>query len=360
MKNTPKHLVVLSAGAILYSPAAFAAPGISGEAVFELQLEHGARSDDADEKRTNMFGRVEVAPTVQLNDHFFIDGVAVVEPIQDGDPGEDTFFDNEGVFIEELKLNYEYEGFAVFAGKFNPGFGTAWDYGRGIWSEDFAEDYEVTEKIGAGAAFTMGDEHTGEHTLTASTFFADTSFLSESTGTTRGKTQKADGGVSNTEDFSSFAVSLDGEDVAGIEHLSYHLGYRQLAAGDADPAGTSDDKGYAASLNYMVPFSNDFQSDILLEYVAIRDLNGIGGDKADYYTASIVNTIAQDWNVTVGYTKRDLEMAGIPDANDYLLQLSGGYDFGNGLTLETGWKRTKVNEVDTDILGGLVRYTIEF
>ena len=121
-----------------------------------------------------------MAATLQFNENFYIDGVAVFENIQDREPNESNFFDNEGIFIEEIKLNYERGAWGAFAGKFNPGFGIAWDYGRGIWGEDFAEDYEITERLGFGASYTFDTETYGSHTLTASTFFADTTFQSGS------------------------------------------------------------------------------------------------------------------------------------------------------------------------------------
>jgi len=338
---------------------ASAQTGLSGEAVFEFQLERGSDSDDPGNERTNAFGRTEVAPTLTINEHFFVDGVAVFEPIQaPPPPGEDAFMDHEGVFAEEIKANYVNGPYHVFAGKFNPQFGTAWNWGRGIWSEDFAEGYEITEKIGFGGALTVGNERTGEHTLVGSTFFADTSFLSDSALTARGRTRKADGGASNTEDFSSFVTSLHGANVAGVENLSYHLAYRHLGAGDADLGGR-DEKGVAATVSYIIPFSDNLQSDALLEYAAINNVGG-SADDVRYYTASIVNTIKQNWNVTLGYTKRDTLLNAAPDNNDHLFQLSGGYDFGNGLTLETGWKKTEVAGVDTNIIGGLARYTVGF
>lgn len=334
-------------------------PSFSGEAVFEVQLESSPNSDSATNERTNTFGRSEIAPNFRINKNLFIDGVAVFEPVQTNTTGDDTFFDDEGLFMEEIKLNFETEKFALFTGKFNPGFGTAWDYGRGIWSEDFAEDYEVTEKLGLGGSYNFGTEAYGKHTFTASTFFKDTSFLSKSTITDRGHVKKSTGGVSNTEDFSSFALSLDGENVAGVENLSYHMGFRHLAKGDADRAGTQDDDGFAIGVNYTVPVHEKIKSDVLLEYVRINNVDGGASDK-NYYTASVVNKICDNWNITIGYTKRDERTPGSADVNDHLFQLSGGYDFGNGLTLELGWKNTEEANISTDIIGGLARYTIEF
>ena len=124
-------------------------PSLSGEVVIELQNEYTTDSDDsATDDYNDIFLRTEVAPTLNLTDKLFIDGVAVLERTQDREQNEDNFFDNEGIFIEELKLNYENGAWGFMAGKFNPQFGRAWDFGRGIWSEDFAEDYEITERIG--------------------------------------------------------------------------------------------------------------------------------------------------------------------------------------------------------------------
>lgn len=125
-------------------------PSISGEIVTEWQNEYTYKSDDANNELNNMFGRIEVAPTIGITEHIFIDGVIVTEPFDQGidkNPGDDRYFKSEGTFIEEVKLNFEIGNFAIWGGKFNPEFGTAWDFGRGIWGEDFAEDYEVTEKL---------------------------------------------------------------------------------------------------------------------------------------------------------------------------------------------------------------------
>ncbi|MBI1272482.1 MAG: hypothetical protein GC131_00140 [Alphaproteobacteria bacterium] len=323
-----------------------------------MQSESGVSSDDPDNERHNIFMRSEVAPRLQFNENFFIDGVAVLEPTRTSSPGDDTFFENEGVFIEEIKLNYENGPFAAFGGKFNPGFGIAWDYGRGIWSEEFAEDYEITEKIGFGLAYTLETESFGSYTLTGSTFFADTSFLAESGITGRDQLHLSDGGASNTEDLSSFVLSLDSESLAGIENLSYHFAFRHLAEGSASSGG-ADEQGFATNLRYVIPFSDALQSDVLLEYAGLCNVDG-GTEDSRYYTASVVNKIYENWNLTVGFTNRIMTMAGSPDIDDHLLQLTAGYDFGNGLTLEAGWRNSNEAGTANNILGGLARYTFEF
>lgn len=354
-------LTLLAGTALLTHPAtAQELPSwLSGEIVIELQNEYAFDSDDDDaDQQNNLFLRTEIAPTVQLNENFFIDGVIVLEPVQEFDADENNTLEETGIFFEELKLNVEYGNWGGFAGKFNPGFGIAWDFGRGIWSEDFAEDYEITERIGFGGSYTLEGQNTGSHTLTASTFFTDTTMLSESLGVGRGNADKSDGGASNTEDFSSFVISLDGDNVAGIENLYYKLGYRNQSEGDADTGG-DDEQGFAVTLGHAFPVTDQVETDILLEYVDIENFDA-GANDNTYITASAVTTINEKWNLTLGYTKRDIDGDGGSDIDDHLLQISGGYDFGQGTTFELGWRSTEEDSVDTNIIGGLLRHTIAF
>ena len=107
------------------------AQSISADVLMELQSESGADSSNDDNHRTNMFFRTEVAPTLTLNDHFYIDGTLVLEPVRDPEPGDDLFFEDEGIYAEEIKLNFVHGPWHVFAGKFNPAFGFGWEWGAG-------------------------------------------------------------------------------------------------------------------------------------------------------------------------------------------------------------------------------------
>jgi len=334
-------------------------PSISSELVMELQNEYTPNSNDASrEEYNNIFARSELVTTLQLNDNFFIDGVAVFENIQDIEPNKSNYFDNEGVFIEDIKLNYQHGNIALLAGKFNPAYGIAWDFGRGIWTEDFAEDYEMTEKLGVGASYSFGNDKTGMHSLIASTFFADTTFLSGSTITKRDQLNKRDGGTANTEDLSSFAVALEGENLAGIENLYYKLGYRHQAEGDASTDG-DDETGYVATLGHIFPVTSRVSMDALVEYTDISNFDTGTADN-QYFTANVITTFDDVWIVTLGYTGRDITEAGVADINDHLIEVSGGYDFGQGTTAELGWRGSKEAGSDTDIVGGLIRHTIAF
>jgi hypothetical protein len=333
-------------------------PQISAEVVHEIQNEYTTDADDPSiEGYNNLFYRSEVAPTLQFNENFYLDGVAVFETIQDRDLNKSNFFDNEGVFIEEIKLNYEHGAWSAFAGKFNPAFGIAWDY-RGIWGEDFAEDYEITERIGFGGGYVFDTPQYGAHALTASTFFADTSFLSQSKITDRGDLSKSDGGASNTESFESFAVSLDGENLGGVDGLYYKIGYQNQAEGDADIEADRQ-TGVALTMGHAMPLTDRVALDGLVEYAIINNVDSADVD-SDYITASLITTMDDAWNVTASYTGRDIEAAGAADDDDYLFQISGGYDFGQGTTAEIGYRTAEESGNDTNIIGGLVRHIVEF
>jgi hypothetical protein len=337
---------------------------LSADLVLEWQNEYRAKSDDQDiDETNNSFVRAELAPTLRFNENWFVDGVFVFEPfdqVGEVNAGDDIWFDREGAFIEEIKLNYENGPYAAWAGKFNPGFGRAWDFGRGIWTEDFAEDYEITEKLGVGGSYTFETPSFGEHTVSATTFFADTTILSRGIITSRNDVDLEDGGASNTEDFSSFTISLDGENLAGIENLGYHLGYRSLGEQDKNRDDTtSRESGVSVSVNYAAPVNDNLGFDILAEYAGISNFEGVKDADRDYYSASLITTFYQNWNVTVGGTIRNID-DGTTDIDDHLLQLSAGYDFQNGFTAEAGWRNSRESEIDTDMAGFLLRYQTSF
>ena len=334
------------------------APSLHGIVLFEMQNDLAFDSGDPDAEINTLTTTIEPYFILSLTDRLALESTLILEPVQDPDPGDDTYFDNEGLYVEQLMLSYTAEDFTAFAGKFHPDFGTAWDLAPGIYSADFAEDYELTERVGVGGSFTMGDDETGEYTASASTFFADTSFLSESAFTRRGNLDEEDGGVSNTNDLSSFALALNGENPFAIEGLNVNLAYRDQSEGDAD-VGLDRERGYVAGVNYTFPVSEKIEATVLAEWAGIRNLEG-GTDNVNYLTTSLGFTVYNNWNFAASYTGRNTETSGGPDIDDYLYQFSAGYAFENGFTVDVGYSRREESDVKTDIAGALLGYTYEF
>ena len=190
-------------------------PRLEAEISIEIQNDNTFDSDDSTAEANELFTTTEPYLRFRATPELSLDAGLVLEPTTAPGPNEDRVFEDHGVYFEQLFLNYETSTFAVYGGKFNPPFGTAWDITPGIYGVDFAEDYELTERIGLGGALNLGGDGIGgggfgAHRLAANVFFADTSVLSESALTNRGRTKRSTGGVSNTEELSSLSLTLDG------------------------------------------------------------------------------------------------------------------------------------------------------
>jgi len=344
---------VAAAGLLAFAPPALAEdsvtsyPHFSGELSFEVEDDWTVDSDDAAAEINDIFATVELAAALNFTEAFSLNGTFLFEPVLD--PIDDREFEDHGFFVEEIYLRYDADVAAVFLGKFNPTFGTAWDITPGIYGADFAEDYELAEKIGGGIEipFNAGGS---EHTVTFNAFFADTTFLSESAGENRGRTRKSDGGASNTEDPASFSLTLDGA-IPGTE-ANYHLGGRFQSGGDGDPG---DDIGFVAGVNKEWDLGGDTALMALAEFAYIDEQDG-GLADAFYSTAGASYTWSQ-WSASASYSFREID-DGL-DA-DHLVQASLGYEFEIGLGVEVGYRFGQEGEVDSHTLGALLSYGVSF
>jgi hypothetical protein len=333
-------------------------PKLSGSIALELQNDWAYKSDDPDAEVNTLYTSMEGDLKLSLTDTLAVQTHLVLEPVQDTDAGDDTEFENEGLFAEELKITYGTEQYGVQAGKFNPTFGMAWDAAPGIYGADFAEDYELTERLGFGGFYTFETEKSGNHTLSANTFFADTSLFSQSLITGRGELDKDDGGVSNTESLSSYSLTYDAEGFMGLTGLNTHLGYRNQSEGDAD-TGLEREKGYAIGAQYTHSCGENLEATVMGEWVGLRNSEG-GQDDMDFYTAGAGLTIYKNWNLALSHTTRNTNVDGGDDVDDSLSQISAGYAFDNGIGFDVGYRHTEEDNTDTNMLGMFLTYGYDF
>ncbi len=233
--DNPKSVMAIACAtlcmaAVLAVPPASGAeqkyPAIEGALSIEIENDWNYDSDSGDNIHNQLYTKIQPEFTLRFTPEFSLFAHGVLTPVTDPDAGEDRAFEDHGLYIEDLFLSYETDRFSVKGGKFTPDFGIGWDQTAGVYGSGFAEaGYEFSERIGIAGSVTFGSEKAGTHRFEASTFFLDTSVLAQSTLRSRGTTTRSDGGVSNTEDFSSFALSLNGEDFGGIRNLRYHAGY---------------------------------------------------------------------------------------------------------------------------------------
>ena len=345
-------LAVVSASVLPWDAAADS-PALTADFVTELQYENGIGPDTAKPQSDYLFTTIEAGLSLNLTERLAVESVVLVEIFDDPVPGDDSLFQDHGLFAEELKLAYHGDSWSAFAGKFNAAFGMGWDLGPGIWGVDFPEDYEVAEKIGFGGSKTFGSEETGLHTLHASLYQADRSVLSESLLDNRGRVRLADGGATNTDGLESFTLSLTGEDALGKSGLGYHLAYRSHAHGDADFNAVRED-AFVASLFGLVPFG-DAELEGVIEGAYISNSEG-SADDVSYLTIGGTAFYAESWNTALSVTFRTTHLPGGADISDHRFQATTGYVWDSGVSFDFGYRFSREDGANDHTIGFLMAY----
>ena len=176
------------------------------ELAIELENDWTFDSDDDAAELNDLYPTLTLGTAIEFTPELSVNLEATLEPVEDAT--DDRAFEDLGAYVNILTVNYDTDMFGVYAGKFTPNFGIAWDAAPGIFGADLNEDLELAEMLGLGGYVNFNAA--GTHTISTSVFFQDTTFLSDSLGKSRGPRDEDDGGPANTESLSSFAVALDG------------------------------------------------------------------------------------------------------------------------------------------------------
>ncbi len=330
-------------------------PYVEGTLDLELGNDLTFHSDDPANELNDLFFTGEMAFVVGLTSWFSINGGLTLESVLDPMPATDRYFGDLGLYVDTLNVQVDVGNASVVAGKFGPAFGTAWEVTPGVFGTDFAEDYELAEMIGVGGAVTFENTHVGTVVVSANAFFVDTTFLSDSAFTSRGRTRLADGGVGNTEQLNSFSVAIDGSDVPGADGLFWHAGFSRLAAGIGD---LSDQNGFVFGLGTERELPNGL---IVTANGEIAYFDGAGRtlNDATYLTGgfSIANG---PWHGEIAGTARSINVAGGPNVNDFIAQVSAGYNFKNAIDLSAGLATWRDGGVRGHTFGLRLTKSLEF
>ena len=252
-------------------------PSLSGAMPIEIENDWTYKSDDRSNHNNDLYTTIEPEVTVQFSPRWSIFAHAVLEPVTDADRFENRVFEDHGLYLEDLELQFDNGTFGARAGKLNVGFGIAWDKTPGVYGTDFAEDgYETSERIGIIGSYTAKSASLGMHKLSAGSFFQDTTILSQSTLRGRGDTRKRDGGVSNTESFESFIVALDGGNMPGLGKLEYHGAYMHQAKGAGD---VEDEDSFAIAVFTTIDVGRGIALSPLVEYVHQEHAGGASDER---------------------------------------------------------------------------------
>jgi hypothetical protein len=287
--------------------------------------------------------------------------------------GESRIFEDHPLIVESLTLTYNREDFSAYLGKFNPKVGLDYHSFPGLWSYSMIEEYKIAERIGAGIKYGTNLEDFGTHQLNISAFHADTTFLSDSLLDQRGHTSKKDGGLGNTEDFDSYAISLGGKDFYSLnnnvaERVSYRLGYAHQEAGSTE----SDEERYSASLVYKEKFSEGISKTFIVEYMNIDHYGGETGHDRSYFTASLGLKMDR-WNFATTYSFVDNDVKEEEEEEEEeghehsehegddgkILQISIGYAVTPAVEINFGFKRADEEAEVNERFGLGLRYSFE-
>jgi len=323
-------------------------PRISGTIPFQIQNDYNFDQDGVSDWN-NLTTDTEPDLTIDFipgPPNLILYAHSVLETVGNGPkPGKDAYFKDTGLYMQNLNLSYGNGRWGVLGGKFTPDFGQAWNLAPDLYGQDIPQDYEFDERIGLGAAYTFGDGSFGLHTFSATTFFLDTTFLSDSIITSRGRTKKSDGGPSNTQSLDSFSLVYDGAalPIRALPGLEYELGMISQAKGSTEDAR---EVGYVVSANASFPLNGSdavlayefIELKPLLEFVYFDDYDGVKGQDRSYTTASL-ELIYKQWDFGAAYSYVHTDHPADPSGNDhgYEVSLQGGYTLENGFGIAVGW-----------------------
>lgn len=344
----------LTLGLLLAAGGAVAEPAgrLQGELTADMQSEWGVDAERSGAERGETYVELEAELEFSLSPGLTIEGTLLGEPVQDPAPGGDAWFEDQGLFVEELLLKYENGPFEAVAGKFSPDYRDSREQERGIWTEDYSTEYEIIEKLGLGASYSLRTRSFGRHSVSINAFSNDTTVLAESVGSRREERCRGD------RDLSSSAFLFEGQRRFGAFTPYYQFGHRHV---DACDPGDTDEAGWLWRLGGALAFEPRarVRSDAVAELGFVEDFEGGDADRW-YYSLSSVTTIDRRWTLAAGGTLRQIARPGRSDALDRLFQFTVGYRGRDGIRIEGGWLAFEEAGYDSTVLGVLLRYRLKF
>jgi len=260
-------------------------PHLATEAAVSLFGVSNYRASERNRRFNDLYAKAEIATALHLAEGFSVQAVIKFEPFAGGpDRGQDRAFQDQGAFIESLFAEWQpIERVTFQAGKFTAPFGYGPEGFPGIRLRDWSESYEISESLGFGVAVTVIDdaEGVGAHTLSAAIFTLDTTSLSSSAITRKrfgrdeaerfSRNSRGQGGPGNTGRLNSWALALDGDQMAWLPGFTYHAAILSRGAGRD---GTAREWGYAIGAQQTITWNEEWRTLLFAEAVQFRNSGG--------------------------------------------------------------------------------------
>ncbi len=320
---------------------------------------------------SSLFGEAELRGYIGITQLFTINGLFRLEQVRDQRSG--GAFADENFYVQRLFAVINVPPLHLYGGKIHPRFGTAWFAAPGIYGDDFADDYELQERLGFGVRADI--EVFGHHRLTAEVFQADTTFLGRSPfgpqpGDANFKRQAqrslAEGGVSNTGALESIAVVFSSHHLGNVRGLNSHFGWARQKASALE---VRDEYSWVAGLTGRIVLGDGIRLLPMAEYVSVKGQAGTNRN-TDYLTLGATLRVGDAWAFGVHGSTRDVRDYA---ANDFRTDLLGGfsvaYDLGDGFkdvkwldgfSLVGGYRHDRRAGIERDTVGFQFRYIRDF
>lgn len=335
-------------------------PAISGEIGITLQDDYVYDVDGSDDGN-DLYLTVEPVVQVHLMEGLYLNAGLTFEPTRDRDFGDDRALEDHGLYVDTLQLVYEWGDNAVYGGKFTAPFGLAHDFVPGLYGDTFTETYELTERLGFGGGTALTTD-VGVIGISGAVFKKDTTDLSRSAFTDRGKLFPEDGGSGNTDSIENVSLTLSLSDVPAAPGLTVQGSALRQGKGEGD---AGDTWAFALGAAYEVELENGWTVAPLVEWVHATDALGVNdaayvdGASEDLVTLGL-GVGWGNWGGAVTGGFRSGEQPGGGDSDDSFVQVSAGYTFENGIGLEAGWIHLDEGDVETEAVGAAVTYALAF
>ena len=349
-------------------------PILSGSVLYQIQSDHIIGSNKKDISRTNSFIYIEPNFGLHFDENWSVktqwriqDNSTLTTRDKKNPERYRTFLnDNRGInlsetglLIEELKLFYENEDMRFTLGKFDPSFGTAHRKSKriGVFASQFAEDYNLREKLGANVTALLEGAQ-----ISFSSFFTDSTDLSRSAIKDRGRESRNNGLSSNTGSFSSYSVLMEGENFLTVDNWFYNLGFRSLGV---DYSGRKRETGYVAGSEYLYKIGRETSLIPFVEIVRIQNFSGESGRVGNYATLAAIAKYSS-WTASTSFMIRHIKrpnnnLANLSKANtDKQWQFSIGYKFTDNLTIDISRAIITENHYNAGIFGANLNYLYKF
>ncbi|MEQ1865407.1 MAG: hypothetical protein ABL996_12265 [Micropepsaceae bacterium] len=332
-------IFVLSQGiAIAADDAAEAVPFIQIDVPIELQLDVVTDPDFAE--LSDLYATIEPSVAINVASWLTIEFGSTYEPVEG--PVDDRAFEDHGLYLNTAQAVASFGSVTLQAGKFAPNFSVGFELTPGLNNDALNADAEIAERVGFAAAYNLTGEGTaGGVIVSGAAFRRDTSVLSESLFTNRGRLHVSDAGPGNHDGLESFTLAVDAFELESLPGVHLHAAYLHQSAGEGDPA---DEYAWVLGANWMIDAGEAAKYQLLEEWARSEDALGFGdavsapGASQDLVTLGAGGTWRDEWTGSIVYGLRNSDDPVGGDVDEHFVQLTGGYVICDDLSIEAGWQ----------------------